>query len=72
MPSMKFHSKPVYDEKYIKTKIKKFNDIAHKIFWNNEIPSENVNYTYIAAISTNFVMKIDKKNYSQAQVYLEE
>ena len=32
MPGMKFHSQPVYDEKYIKTKVKTFNKVVHTIF----------------------------------------
>ena len=34
------------------------------------MPKENVHYTCIACITTNFVMKMNKKNY--LQVYLEE
>ena len=29
MKSIKLHSKPVYDEKYIKTKVKTFNGVAN-------------------------------------------
>ena len=29
---MKFHSKPVYDEKYIKAKVKTFKGVIHTIF----------------------------------------
>ena len=50
MQSMKYHSKPAYDEKYIKAKAKKFNGLVNAIFWNDEIPKENVHYTCIAAI----------------------
>ena len=39
---MKFHSNPVYDEKYIKTKVKTFNGVVNKNFWNDKIPKENV------------------------------
>ena len=28
----KFHSKPVYDEKYIRTKVKTFNGVVNTIF----------------------------------------
>ena len=69
MLSIKFHSKPVYDEKYIRAKVKTFNAIFNTVFWNDEIPKQNVHYTCIAAIRTDSVMKIDKKN---SQVYLEE
>ena len=36
--NMKFHSKPFYDEKYIKSKIKAFNGVVNKIFWNEKFP----------------------------------
>ena len=67
---MKFHSAPAYDEQYIKAEVKTFNGVIDTIFWNDKIPKENVHYTCIAAISTDSVMKMDKKNYPQ--VYLEE
>ena len=37
---------------------------------DNKVPKESIQYTYIAAVNIDSVMKIDKKNYSQ--VYLEE
>ena len=43
--SMKCHSNPVYDEKYIEAKVKAFNDVVNTIFWNDETPKENVHYT---------------------------
>ena len=57
-------------EKYINAKVKAFNGVVNAIFWNDEIPQENVHYTCIAAVSIDSVMKMDKKNYPQ--VYLEE
>ena len=44
---MKFHSKPVYNEKYIKAKVKALNGVVNAIFWNDKIPKENVHYTYL-------------------------
>ena len=61
MLNVKAHSKPVYNEKYIKTKVKTFNAVVNTIFWNDEILKENVHYTCMAVISTDSVMKIDKK-----------
>ena len=37
MLSMKFHTKHVYDEKYMKGKVKTCKDVVNKIFWNHEI-----------------------------------
>ena len=39
-------------------------------FLGNEVSKENTHYTYIACITIDSVMKMDKKNYPQ--VYLEE
>ena len=32
MLSVKFHSQPIYDKKYIKTKVKTFNDMINTLF----------------------------------------
>ena len=61
---------PVYDEKYIKAKVRKFNDAIKTNFLGNKIPKESMHYTCIACISIDSVMRIEKKNY--LQVYLEE
>ena len=58
--STKFHSQPVYDEKYIKTEVKSFNEVVNKIFPDNEIPKKINHYTCIAAICIDSVIKIDK------------
>ena len=60
--NIRFHSQPIYDEKYIKTKVKTFNNVINTAFSDNEIPKErNHYYTCIAAINIASVMKIDKK-----------
>ena len=61
MLSIEFDSQPVYDEKYIKTKVKTFIDVINTSFSNNEIPKERNHYTCIAAICIDSVMKLDKK-----------
>ena len=48
--SIKLHSQPVYDEEYIKTKVKTFNEVINTVFSDNEIPKERNHYTCIAAI----------------------
>ena len=68
--NIKFHSMPVYHEKYIKAKMKEFNGVVNTNFWSDKIPKEGVHHSCIACISINFVMKMEKKNYPQ--VYLEE
>ena len=68
--SIKFHSMPVYDETYIKAKVREFDGKIKTNFLGNEVPKENMHYTCIACITIDSVMKMDKKNYPQ--VYLEE
>ena len=56
---------PVYDEKYIKAKVKTFNEVVNTDFSDNKIPTASIHYICIAAINMDSVMKIDKKNYPQ-------
>ena len=62
---IKFYSKPVYDEKYIKTEVKTFNCVVNTIFWSNKIPKERIHCTCIAAICIDSAMKMNKKKYPQ-------
>ena len=57
---IKFHSKPIYDEKYIKAKVKTFNSVVNIAFSEDKIPKENIHYICIAAISIDSVMKINE------------
>ena len=68
--NIKFHSMPVYDEKYIKFKVREFDGGIKTNFLGNEVPKENMHYTCIACITIDPVMRMKKKNYSQ--FYLEE
>ena len=61
MLNIKFHSQPIYDEKYIKTNVKAFNGVVNTVFSDNKIKKESIYYIFIAAISINSVMKIIKK-----------
>ena len=62
--SIKFHSMPVYDEKYIKAKVREFNGVIKTNFLGDEVPKENKHYTCIACITTDSVMRMENKNYS--------
>ena len=59
---------PVYDEKYIKAKIREFNGLIKTNFLGDEIPQESMHYTCIVFIS--IYSRKEKKNYPQ--VYLGE
>ena len=68
--SIKFHSIPLYDEKCIKAKVREFSGVIKANFLGDEVPKENEHYTWIAWITTDSVMIMEKKNYPQ--LYLEE
>ena len=66
----KFDSDPVYNNKYINTKIRSYNndiitnfhDIDNK---NNKLPEKNKAYKCMSLISLDSVIKINKKFYPQ-------
>ena len=41
---------PVYDEAYIRAKVRGFNDVIKINFLDSEVPKENMHYTCIAYI----------------------
>ena len=67
---IKFHSEPVYEYKYLKTKVREYDGVIKTNFLGNDVPKENMHYTCIACITIDSVMKMDKKYFPQ--VYLEE
>ena len=67
---IKFHSEPVYEYKYLKTKVREYDGVIKTNFLGNDVPKENMHYTCIACITIDSVMKMDEKYFSQ--VYLEE
>ena len=67
---LKFHSQPIYDDEYIKTKVKTFNSMINTLFSGNEIPKGKNHYICITAICIDSVLRIEKEDYSQ--VYLEQ
>ena len=68
--NMKFHSMLVYDEKYIKAKIREFNGVIKTNFLVDKVPKEKTHQACIACIAIDSVMRMEEKNYPQ--VYLEE
>ena len=46
----RLHSQPIYDDKYIKTKVKAFSSMINTLFSGNEIPKERNHYICMAAI----------------------
>ena len=68
--NIKFHSEPIYDKKYIKSKVREFDGVIKTNLLDNKVPKENMHYTCIACLTIDSVVRTDKKNYPQ--VYLEE
>ena len=58
---IKFHSLPVYDKKYLKTKVREYDSMIKTNFPVNGMLKENMHYTCIACITTGSVMKMEKK-----------
>ena len=70
--NIKFHSQPIYENKYLKAKVREFDGNMKTSFLGNNLPRENICYTCTACITIDFdsVLKMNKKNYPQ--IYLEE
>ena len=67
---IKFHSEPIYKQKYLKAKVREFDGVIKTNLFGNDMPKENMHYACIACITIESVMRIDKKDHPQ--VYLEE
>ena len=65
---VEFDSQPVYDEKYIKTRVKTFEDKVITKYTDNEIEKERTHYSCIAVICVDPVIKLGKENYSQVNL----
>ena len=59
--SIKFHSKPIYENKYLKTKVREYDGAIKTKVLGNGIPKENIHYTCIVCLTIDSVMRIDKK-----------
>ena len=64
-----FHSEPVYEYKYLRTKVREFDGIIKTKFLGKDVPKENTHYTCIACITIDSVMRMDNKYFPL--VYLE-
>ena len=59
--NVKLHIQLVYDEKYIKTKVKTFNNTINTLFSGYEIPKERIHYVCISAVCIDCILTVDKK-----------
>ena len=60
-----FDSNPVYNEKYIKTKIKVYNSKVKTNFHGNKIPNASLEYVCLSVILLDSVHKKDNKYYPE-------
>ena len=70
MLNIEFHSQPIHDNKYIKTKVQTFHEAIKTNFSDSKIPKEKSHCICIAAICIDSVLKKEGKNHPQ--VYLEQ
>ena len=63
--NIKFHSQPIYENKYLKAKVRKFDGDIKTNFLGNNLPKENTHFTCIACITVDSVLRMSKKNYPQ-------
>ena len=56
--------------RYWKARVREFDGVIKTNFLGNNVPKENTDYTCIACITVDSVLRIDKKGYPE--VYLEE
>ena len=68
--NIKFCSMPVYDETYIKAKVRESDGVIKTNFLGGKVAKENMHYTCIACITIDSVMRKEKKNY--LWVYIKE
>ena len=59
--NIKFHSMLVYDEHYMKVKVREFNSAIKTNFLSDEVLKENKHYTYISCITIDSVVRMEKK-----------
>ena len=57
---IKFHSEPIYEQIYLKAKVREFDGVVKTNFLGNDMPKK-LYYTCIASITIDSVMRIDKK-----------
>ena len=56
---IEFHSEPIYEDKYLKAKVREFDGVIKTNLLSNDMPKENMHYTCIACIAIDIVMRID-------------
>ena len=65
--NIEFDSEPVYgdNDKYIKTKVKMYEDRVNTNFQGKKVPKENASYKCLSLIMLDSVIRVNKKYYPQ-------
>ena len=63
---IKYHSEPVYEYKYLRVKVREIDGVIKANILGNWLPRENMHYTWIACITIDSVMRMDKKTFSSS------
>ena len=65
--NVEFDKEPVYGDKdkYIKTKIKMYEDRVNTNFQGKKVPKENASYKCLSLIMLDYVIRVNKKYYPQ-------
>ena len=66
--SIKFHSEPIFKQKYFKAKVRKSDGVIKTNFLGNDMPKENMHYICNVCITIDSVVRIDKKNHPQVLI----
>ena len=59
--AIKFHSELIYEQKYLKAKVREFDGVIKTNFLGNDTPKQNMHYACIACVTIDSVIKLDKK-----------
>ena len=52
-----FHSEPVYEYRYLKAKVREFDGVIKTNFLGNDVPKEDMHYTFIAYRTIDSVLR---------------
>ena len=53
--SIKFHSEPIYEQKYLKGKVREFDGVTKTNFLGNDTLKENMHYACIGCVTVDSV-----------------
>ena len=58
---IKFHSKSIYEQKYLKAKVREYDGVIKTNPLGNGVPKEKIHYACIACLTIDSVVKTNKK-----------